>query len=88
MGLVIDGANMLTRRAAHEELARVLGFPEWYGANLDALWDLVSTMKAEVVMVRSEVMLGELEVYGSKLIQTLIEASAENPDFRFTLANE
>jgi len=85
VNLIIDGANMLTREAAHAELARVLSFPDWYGANLDALWDLVSTMKAEVTFIHSEAMLGVLEVYGSKLIQTLLEAAAENPDFRFTL---
>lgn len=29
-------------RDFHERIRVALDFPEWYGANLDALWDLLS----------------------------------------------
>jgi len=41
-GKLLDGRSMTTRAAAHDELARVLGFPAHYGRNLDALYDFLT----------------------------------------------
>ncbi|MBQ9411803.1 MAG: barstar family protein [Oscillospiraceae bacterium] len=40
---ILDGAVIGDKRALHEALAAQLGFPGWYGHNLDALYDLLST---------------------------------------------
>lgn len=80
---LIDGTNMRDRAAAHAELARALSLPSHYGANLDALWDEVSCLRADVTLVHPSVLLNSLGVYGCKLLQTLYEAAAENPDFHF-----
>ena len=80
---LIDGANMRDRAAAHAELARAMKLPPHYGANLDALWDEISCMRADVTLVHPAVLLNSLGVYGCKLLQTLYEAAAENPDFHF-----
>ena len=79
----IDGAAMLSRADAHAELARALELPEYYGANLDALWDCVSTMDAEVALVHPAPMLDALKVYGCTLLETLYEAAESNSSFRF-----
>ena len=83
MNAIIDGANMCDRAAAHAELARALQLPPHYGANLDALWDEVSCMRADVTLIHPAAMLNTLGSYGCKLLQTLYEAAAENPDFHF-----
>ncbi len=80
---LIDGTNMRDRAAAHAELARALHLPSHYGANLDALWDEVSCMRADVTLIHPAAMLNTLGSYGCKLLQTLYEAAAENPDFHF-----
>ena len=80
---IIDGTNMHDRAAAHTELTRALQLPPHYGANLDALWDEVSCMRADVTLVHPAVLLNSLGIYGCKLLQTLYEAAAENPDFHF-----
>ena len=80
---IIDGATMPDRAAAHAELARALQLPSHYGANLDALWDVASCMRADVTFVHPAAMLNALGAYGCKLLQTLYEAAAENPDFHF-----
>ena len=85
MRTIIQGAEMLTRESAHAELARALDFPEYYGANLDALWDLASTTSADAELADGAVMLNHLGVYGCKLLQTLFEAAEENPDFHFRM---
>ena len=38
--VVVDGGLMTSREAAHDLLAARLGLPEYYGRNLDALYDL------------------------------------------------
>ena len=80
---VIDGAHMTDRAAAHVELARALQLPPHYGANLDALWDEASCMRADVTLLHPAAMLNSLGGYGCKLLQTLYEAGAENPEFHF-----
>ena len=37
--VVVDGGLMTSREAAHDLLAARLGLPEYYGRNLDALYD-------------------------------------------------
>ena len=81
----IDGKLMVTRKAAHEELKRAMGLPEWYGRNLDALYDLASTMKGEATLIDSRVPLKELGEYGERLIETLKDADRDNPQFTFRL---
>lgn len=35
----LDGARMTDRAAAHREIGRAFGFPEWYGNSWDAYHD-------------------------------------------------
>ena len=79
----IDGKCMTSRAAAHDELARALELPAYYGRNLDALWDLTTTMKAEAVLTHTDAMLGAMGPYGVRLLKTLTEAAEKNPDFIF-----
>lgn len=82
MRYILDGNRMTDRESAHDELARALGFPEWYGRNLDALWDLVSVMEGEIMLLHPE-RLTELGLYGGKLLDTLREAAGSG---RLTLS--
>ena len=88
MRRIIDGAAMTSRADAHAELARALEFPEYYGNNLDALWDIVSATDANLALIHPAPMLNALGVYGCKLLQTLFEAAAENPGFAFSVEEE
>ena len=83
---LIDGANMRDRAAAHAELARAMKLPPHYGANLDALWDELCAIRADLVLESPAPMLNALGPYGCKLLQTLYEAAGENPDFQFRIA--
>ena len=76
---------MRTPADAHREIARALEFPETYGANLDALWDMISALEADAALTRPAPMLNALGVYGCKLLQTFFEAARDNPDFRFRI---
>lgn len=39
------------KAALHASLARQLDFPDWYGGNLDALYDLLSASSERVAVV-------------------------------------
>lgn len=79
----IDGQRMTTRAAAHQEIARALALPVYYGSNLDALWDVASTIEADVTLVHPGAMLNALQKYGCRLLATLYDAAEENERFSF-----
>jgi len=57
MKIEIDGASIRSERDIHEFLSRSLEFGTYYGANLDALWDRLSTdveRPVEIVWKQSE----------------------------------
>ena len=83
--IVLNGLTMLSRERAHDEIAHALSLPEWYGRNLDALWDMASTLHADVILTDCDAMLASLGSYGELLIATLKEASEENPHFSFEI---
>ncbi|MBR2832303.1 MAG: barstar family protein [Oscillospiraceae bacterium] len=57
MQYILDGSQMTTRESAHEHLAKQLRFPDYYGKNLDALYDCVTDLPdAEIVIVFSSAM--------------------------------
>lgn len=79
----IDGNAMHNRQEAHEEIARALQFPEYYGKNLDALWDMLTTTSGKVVITGVSGMLNALGSYGCKLLKTFYDAADENSRFEF-----
>lgn len=78
---------MRTRAAAHDEIARALEFPPHYGRNLDALWDLLTTIEARVTLENPAPMLNALEAYGCKLLSAFFEAAQENADLQFRVSS-
>ena len=68
--IILDGEKMTEKTAAHEHIAEVMAFPEWYGNNLDALWDMLSESgEREIELVNSAAMLNALGSYGCRLLQ-------------------
>ena len=87
--IFLDCRRLTERRSAHEYLEEVLDFPEYYGMNLDALYDCASTMQdMEVHLFYWHLMIEQLGNYGQLVIETLSEAAQENPGFEFVLEEE
>lgn len=42
MSVIIDCKTWSDKAAAHESLKKALEFPDWYGCNADALYDLLT----------------------------------------------
>jgi len=80
MYALIDGEALESRRALHDALARQLALPEWYGRNLDALFDCLTDLheRTEIRVIHGEELRRRLGGYAGKLLQVLHEAADEN----------
>ena len=85
--IVIDGGRMTSRAAVHDYLAAALGLPDYYGRNLDALYDLLTERSepTRLIVQGGEALTAALGGYGTALLQTLLEAAKENPALQVTL---
>jgi len=83
MKITLNGANMTSRADAHREIALALSFPAHYGNNIDALWDMISHLEADVTLVNATDMIAFLGDYGEKLIATFRDAADLNRGFKF-----
>lgn len=49
--VILEGSKLVDRKALHKILKKELKFPEYYGENLDALWDcLITDIELPVVI--------------------------------------
>jgi len=49
--ITINCAKIASMAEMHEILARELGFPQWYGRNLDALHDMLTAISGETKLI-------------------------------------
>ena len=74
MTCTIDCLRLLDRSEAHDELTAALSLPAYYGRNLDALWDCVSTMEADVTLLHADALPEDPDAYANLVIGVLEEA--------------
>ena len=88
--ILLDGRLMTDRKAVHDLLAEKLMLPDYYGRNLDALYDLLSTYpeRIDVTLIHTGQMLENLGNYGNSLLHTIQEAATENPKVDLTISSE
>ena len=84
MIVILEGSKMNRREKVHPYLKEKLELPDYYGENLDALWDLLSTdsRNRQIVLTESEEILEGLGNYGEHLLDTLQEAAGENKNLQ------
>lgn len=86
MEVILDGRLCVNRMQTHLLLKELLHFPEYYGNNLDALYDCASTLSNVTLhIVDWDVMVECLGHYGQLILNTLHEAEEENPGFILVL---
>lgn len=80
---VLDGRAMQTRESAYDHIAAVMNFPDYFGRNLDALYDLLTEYSGSVTLKHAGAMLNALGAYGCKLLKVFYDAAEESPRFTF-----
>ena len=79
--LQLNGTNVTGRGALHDLFADTLSLPEWYGRNLDALHDCLTSMNEDVrVTVAADELIGTLGArYVEQFLRLLRDCAEENP---------
>ena len=79
---ILDGKKIRDRRELHEALAAGLELPEWYGGNLDGLYDCLTELPDRCLKVMSAAALTEsLGAYAWRFRKAVTDAARENPGF-------
>lgn len=73
--VVIDCKYLSDRRRAHEYLSEVFNFPDYYGKNLDALFDCLTELGECTVVLEGAESSKRSDNYGARVIK-VIEAAA------------
>jgi len=76
----LNGTKMVDKASTHNYLKENLGFPDFYGNNLDALWDCLSTdfSSKKIIIFNSKSIVENLGSYGEVLIKLFQEVAIEN----------
>ena len=78
--LILDVKKLADRENLHDTLAAALHFPDWYGRNLDALFDCLTDLNEEtrIVLRNADVMEERLGNYFEMFVKALVLAAEEN----------
>lgn len=84
---ILDGKYMTSPASAHSYIADTLGFPAYYGKNLDALADCLGELGSNtaVVFINSRSAVSQLGAYGKKLVTVFKDISSEENSFELIL---
>ena len=85
--MVIDCKNISDRKELHKLIAEGLNFPDYYGNNLDALYDCLLEIKSEVIIELDlfEILKQKLSIYAEKFVNTISEASEKNENIKLII---
>ena len=86
--IFLDAKQMTSKSEAHKYIKEMLKLPSYYGENLDALWDILSTKSTiiSVFLLHEEKLYENLEQYGKQLLEVFHDA-ANNGNIQFTIIN-
>ena len=78
--VILDGNEIISMSDIHNLFAEELDFPQWYGKNLDALYDCLSdvTEEVEITIENSAELMENLGISFERLCALLNDVSEEN----------
>lgn len=85
MDVILNCENLAQRGQAHQYLAQMLDFPDYYGKNLDALFDCLTELGDCTIILDGGADLPRNGGYGAKVLRVLEEASLANPRLRLEI---
>lgn len=78
--IILNGRKMLDKEVSHKYLKKKLMLPDYYGENLDALWDILSTLteSIKIKVVNIDDIYKNLGPYGEEIINLFKDVVEEN----------
>ena len=82
---ILDGNNITNRETLHDTLISSLHLPDWYGRNLDALYDCLVDIQeeTEIRLFHEEALENYLGHYAKALQKAVSRACQENPRIHY-----
>ncbi len=82
----IDCKKIYSKEAFHKEIARLMDFDEYYGENLDALWDeLTQEKEFKISLINSKYLILNLDDYGEQILNLFDEIKQESDKYKIGL---
>lgn len=78
MKIILESNQLLESKEAHEYLQEKLGLPEYYGGNLDALYDCLMEMSEDIQLIVRVQEVDADRIYLKKLLHVMKDAEEEN----------
>ena len=75
---IIDCTQIHSQEDLHRIFRESLAFPEWYGNNLDALYDCLTELSGKVRLLDWETAEARLGTYGAKAKKVIAAAALHN----------
>lgn len=83
--VVLHCEKMLQKDEVHSYLAQMLDFPDYYGKNLDALFDCLCELGEFTIVLEGEHILDQTDCYGTKVLRVFEEAAQANPRLKLEI---
>lgn len=85
--VLLDGSKMTSKETVHAYLASTMSFPDYYGNNLDALWDVLTTISepVDITLINKKELMDHLNEYANALLALMQEASTVNDKVIFNI---
>lgn len=78
--IILDGKEMTSKVDAYEYISKQMGFPKYFGNNLDALYDVLSVWseKTNITIINCNYFYEGLGEYALRVIDVFKEVEEEN----------
>ena len=88
--IILNARRMTSIEQLHRYIKRKLDLPNYYGKNLDALWDVLSTISNPVCikLINEDELYKNLGDYTEPFLRVFIEAANENENLYFEIGNK
>lgn len=83
ISIVLDGTEIADKEQLHKIFRDALKLEDFYGCNLDALYDVLSTYseKVEIMFLNKDILCENIPFYAERLFNMLQVAAEENEPY-------
>ncbi len=85
--VILNGEEMVSIKSTHKYLKEKLELPDCYGENLDALWDILSTISEPIYItfINKGKLNKNIGDYGELITNIFVDAAEENSNISFRI---